>query len=187
MLVPFFLQSYYLVHKLHNLISFHKQKSSIPMKLPFPYSPMIFTPHTYYLVLIRVVKNKKIQEKFSCFAIFLFVDDGSRLLRHYASQNLLLWLVHLKFIDLHNASVGANPHSRMKRLLNWWIRTFLRFSCSSWLLWASTKWYVCGVNIIGLYGNGNFIGIEDFCLWKEIKLWGDVWLRTWWVCSLCFA
>ena len=41
--------------------------------------------------------------------------------------------------------------------------------------------------IIGLYGNGNFIGIEDFCLWRVIKLWSDVRLRRWRVCSLRFA
>ena len=66
----------------------HKQKSSIPIKLPFPYRPMIFTPHTYYLVLVRAVKNKKIQVKFSCIAIFLYMNKGARLTWYCTSQIL---------------------------------------------------------------------------------------------------
>ena len=72
----------------HNLISLHKQKSSVPIKFPFPYSPMIFPPHTCYLALVRVVKNKKIREKFSCLAIFLSVTMVVRLSRNCATQIL---------------------------------------------------------------------------------------------------
>ena len=70
---------------LHNLISLHKQKSSIPIKFPFPYSPMIFPPHTCYLALVGVVKNKKIREKFSCLAICLSVTMVVRLSRNFIS------------------------------------------------------------------------------------------------------
>ena len=66
---------------LHNLISLHKQKSSIPINFSFPYSPMIFPPHTCYLALVRVVKNMKIREKFSCLAICLSVTMVVRLSR----------------------------------------------------------------------------------------------------------
>ena len=72
---------------LHNLISVDKQKSSIPIKFPF-HSPMIFPPYTYYLALVRVVKNKKIQEKFSCLAIFLSVTEVVRPSRNCATQIL---------------------------------------------------------------------------------------------------
>ena len=49
---------------------------------------MIFPPNTYYLALVRVVKNKKIRETFSCLAIFLSVTEVVRLPRRYASQIL---------------------------------------------------------------------------------------------------
>ena len=83
-------EGYTLVHlrsgtSLHNLISLHKKKSSIPIKFPFPYSPMIFPPHTCYLALVRVVKNKKIREKFSCLAICLSVTMVVRLSRNFIS------------------------------------------------------------------------------------------------------
>ena len=73
---------------LHILISVHTQKSSIPIKFPFPSSPMIFPPHTNYLAFVRVVKNKKIREKFSCLAIFLSVREVVRLSRNSRSQIL---------------------------------------------------------------------------------------------------
>ena len=63
-------------------------KSSIPIKFPFPYSPMIFPPHTCYLALVRVVKNKKIREKFSFLAICLSVTMVVRLSRNCATQIL---------------------------------------------------------------------------------------------------
>ena len=73
---------------LHNSISLHKQKSLIPIKFPFSYSPMIFPPHAFYLALVRVVKNKKIQEKFSCLVICLSVTMVVRLLRNCETQIL---------------------------------------------------------------------------------------------------
>ena len=75
---------------LHNLIALHKQKSSIPIKFPFPfpYSPMMFPPHACYLALVRVVRNNKIRETFSCLAIFLSVTMLVRLSRNCATQIL---------------------------------------------------------------------------------------------------
>ena len=46
---------------------------------------MMFPPHTFYLALVRVVKNKKIREKFSCLAICLSVTMVVRLSRNFIS------------------------------------------------------------------------------------------------------
>ena len=59
-----------------------------PIKFPFPYSPMMFPPHTCYLAVVRVVKNKNIREMFSCLAIFLSVTMVVRLSRNYGTQIL---------------------------------------------------------------------------------------------------
>ena len=74
---------------LHNFISLHKRKSSVPIKFPFPYSPMIFAPHTCCLALVRVAKNKKMWEKVSCLAIFSSVTEGERLPKVLREPNLL--------------------------------------------------------------------------------------------------
>ena len=49
---------------------------------------MIFPPHTCYLALVRVLKNKKIREKFSFLAICLSVTIVVRLSRNCATQIL---------------------------------------------------------------------------------------------------
>ena len=71
----------------------------------------------------------------------------------------LLWLVQSKLsrtwtnqsswwnsrFGSRNSSIGAQPWSRINRLLNSW--TFLRFSCSSRLLRALNKMYVEGISL----------------------------------------
>ena len=83
-----------------------------PDKIPFLYSPMIFPPHTYYLVLVRIVKNKKTREKFSCLAICLYVTKVVRLSRNCATQILNF----IKFSDWFSRNYHA-PATRQKILL----------------------------------------------------------------------
>ena len=61
----------------------------------------------------------------------------------------------MKFLDRRTNMV---TDKQIAKQLNF-SRIFLFFTTLT-----SAKYYVCGGNIIGLYGNKNFIGIEDFCL-----------------------
>ena len=141
---------------------------------------MILSPHTYYLAHVRVVKNTKIRKMFSCLAIFLSLNEGVRLPRHWASQILNFFSCSDWFSrNYHapatlptnhrsrrnsrfgspNASVGAHSHSWMKRLLNSW--TFLGFSCSSRLLRALNNMYVEWISL-GYMKMAIFSGLRTF-------------------------